>query len=219
MGITDKVWQYILQILFPAICLNCKSYLEKGQREQALCNRCFGEIELIESQPGLMAVGLYSNSPLQALIHGLKFKHFTHTLVQIEALVSRYVRERHMSQEHYDLITYIPLHPKRERSRGFNQAELIAEILGRVLGLPVSPTLKRIRETKEQSSIKGTEMRLQNVAGCFAVDGEYSLRSKNVILVDDVYTSGATTSEAIKTLRGRGAANCVVFVLARGDRQ
>ena len=52
MGITDKVWQYILEILFPAICLNCKSYLEKKQVEQALCSRCFGEIELIEGNPG-----------------------------------------------------------------------------------------------------------------------------------------------------------------------
>ena len=214
MGITDKVRQYILQILFPAICLNCKSYLEKEQQGQALCSQCFGEIELVRSQPGLIAIGLYRNAPLQALIHGLKFKHFTHTLVQIEALISRYVKEEYMPDDHYDLITYIPLHPQRKRQRGFNQVELIAKILGKILNLPVVSTLRRVRRTKEQSSIRNTKERLNNVRDCFALGDATAVKNKRIILADDVYTSGATISEAAKVLSQAGVEDIKVFVLA-----
>ena len=164
-----------------------------------------------------VAVCSYENPAVKALIHGLKFKRFTNTLLHIRELISLSLENNRavFSREH-DFITYIPLHPQRERARGFNQARLIAEVLAGLLELPVHPTLRRIRNTKEQSSIKDHGERYKNVENCFAPFlGTVAIKDMNIILVDDVYTSGTTVLEAQNILKQLGANKITIFVLAK----
>ena len=217
MLVIHKVWQKILGMLFPTICISCLGYLRTEESEKMLCGKCFDSIEILEEIPEAQvhAVGLYSSKPLRDLIHGLKFKRYIKAMDQIEELIQRYIEKNPNSiLKKYDLITFIPLHPARQRVRGFNQAELIAKVLGDKLNIEVLPTLKKVKNIKEQSLIKDYELRANNVTGCFELINPI-LNNKKIILVDDVYTSGATTMEALRVLNAAENDEITIFVLAK----
>lgn len=217
MDVIRKVWRKTLEIFFPVICISCSKYLPPEENENLLCQECFNSIEILEEDPKTQvhSIGLYSSKPLRDLIHGLKFKRFTRAIDQIGDLVEKYLEKNpHSVLKTCNLVTFIPLHPMREKHRGFNQAELIAKVLENHLNTPLQPLLKRARQTKEQYSIKDFSTRAKNVQGCFKLLGNTSLDRK-ILLVDDVYTSGSTATEAIQMLRTVNSESIIVFVLAR----
>lgn len=123
--------------------------------------------------------------------------------------------EEFLKQCHVDLIVPVPLHPKRLRWRGFNQSLLLARQVSRLYGVSVDPfVLYRARETAPQTLLAEDERR-KNVRGAFAVFPEKSLKKQKVLLVDDVYTSGATVNECSRALVQGGAAEVTVLTLAR----
>jgi competence protein ComFC len=114
-----------------------------------------------------------------------------------------------------DLIVPVPLHPKRLRWRGFNQSLLLARQVHRLYELPLDPfVLYRDRETAPQTELTEDERR-KNVRGAFAIHPGKSLKEKSVLLVDDVYTSGATVNECSRALVRGGAKAVHVLTLAR----
>jgi len=109
----------------------------------------------------------------------------------------------------------IPLHKRRLRWRGFNQAEKIAKILSDKLNIPlVNNKLIRIKYNQPQAKIN-SQKRKNNIIGCFQYNGE-SLEEKNIILVDDVVTSGSTLNECAKVLKEKGAQEVWGICVARG---
>ena len=114
-----------------------------------------------------------------------------------------------------DLMVPVPLHPKRLRWRGFNQSLLLARQVSRRYDVPVDPfVLERRRETVAQTQLTEEERR-QNVRGAFEADPKKSLKGRRVLLVDDVYTSGATVNECSRVLMRAGAREVTVLTLAR----
>ncbi len=109
----------------------------------------------------------------------------------------------------------IPLHAAKLKKRGFNQAELLAQYFCEVTGLPLQRNgLQRVRETEAQFSLSGAE-REQNLAGAFTVGkGFRHLHSRSVLLLDDIYTTGATVRSAAQTLRSAGISVCGVAAIA-----
>jgi ComF family protein len=115
----------------------------------------------------------------------------------------------------FDLVIPVPLHPRRLRWRGFNQAVILAREVGRLWGLHVDPfILSRSRETPPQTQLSEDERR-KNVRAAFVVNQGKSIQGKNLLLVDDVYTSGATVNECSRTLLRAGAKEVHVLTLAR----
>lgn len=115
-----------------------------------------------------------------------------------------------------DVLVPVPLHPLRERERGFNQSELLAGAAAEVLGLPLSGgNLRRRRYTRPQAKLSGAA-RGDNVRGAFTVlaPGEFS--GATVILVDDVFTTGSTAAECGRVLASAGTREVYVLVLAVG---
>lgn len=113
-----------------------------------------------------------------------------------------------------DLLVPVPLHIKRLRSRGFNQALLLASLLGRQWGVQVSRhNLRRIRWTEPQVELPPDE-RVKNVRGAFHVSAPSEIAGKRIMLVDDVYTTGSTVRECAKTLKQAGAAAVYVATIA-----
>lgn len=104
----------------------------------------------------------------------------------------------------------VPLHPQREKMRGFNQARLLAE----QLGLPAE-MLKRIKNKHPQAELP-REDRLKNLKNSFKISGKFDLSNKKIVLVDDVCSTGATLNECAKVLRQAGAKEIWGLVLARG---
>ncbi len=110
----------------------------------------------------------------------------------------------------------IPLSKDRLRERGFNQSGLLAKAVADHYQLDlINNVLKRTKETKSQSGLKDWEERKENVKNCFALENPELIKGKNIILVDDVYTSGATMDEAAKILRANGARKIIALVVAK----
>jgi ComF family protein len=121
----------------------------------------------------------------------------------------------HFPGSTYDAIIPVPLHRERLMRREFNQAAVIARGLARHLGVPMMERLLvRVRSTRPQVELSGSERR-QNVRQAFAVTNAAALEDKRLLVVDDVFTTGATLGEVARTLKGAGAARVDVFALAR----
>jgi ComF family protein len=114
-----------------------------------------------------------------------------------------------------DLILPVPLHPKRLRWRGFNQSVLLARQVSRAYGIPLEPfVISRGKNTLPQTELSEEE-RTKNVRGAFSVDSKEAVNRKNILLVDDVYTSGATVNECSRALMKAGANQVYVLTLTR----
>ena len=114
-----------------------------------------------------------------------------------------------------DIIMPVPLHTKRLRQRGFNQALLLAHRMSEAHRIPCScDNLYRSRPTRPQVELTGAE-RIKNVAGAFALRKPGEIADRSVVLVDDVFTTGATMNECASVLKQAGAAQVTAFTLAR----
>jgi ComF family protein len=114
-----------------------------------------------------------------------------------------------------DLVIPVPLHPKRLREREFNQSLLLADRIARRLGLPLSyANLVRIAPAPAQTTLS-RKRRLKNLRGAFAVRRPDAIAGKRILLIDDVFTTGATVNECAKTLRKAGAGDVFALTLAR----
>jgi len=114
-----------------------------------------------------------------------------------------------------DVVIPVPLHPRRLRWRGFNQSVVLAREIGKQWHLPVDPfALARARETPPQTKLNEEERRI-NMRRAFSVSADESVEGKAVLLIDDVYTSGATVNECSRALKRGGAKEVFVLTLAR----
>jgi len=109
----------------------------------------------------------------------------------------------------------VPLHPSRLKERGFNQSELIARYFCEQVGLTLEPSLMlRTKPTIPQVALPRTE-RDKNIRGAFALSDNADIKDANILLIDDIYTTGATLKECARTLRRGGAKEVYVLTLAR----
>ncbi len=114
-----------------------------------------------------------------------------------------------------DCLVPVPLHPTREAERGFNQSMLLARRVSRRWGIPVRPrALRRQRFTRPQTDLDADERR-RNVRGAFALSRRAAVDGRHVLLIDDVFTTGATVSECARVLLDAGAATVGVLTVAR----
>jgi len=114
----------------------------------------------------------------------------------------------------FDLLVPVPLHPARERERGFNQAALLAELLSVRMSVPSKPLLQRIRFTTTQTAFDRAE-RMENLRGAFRLRKRADVRDLRVLLIDDVLTTGSTLSECARVLKEAGAYSVRAATAAR----
>lgn len=117
-----------------------------------------------------------------------------------------------------DCITWVPLSRKRLKERGFDQARLLAEAMGKELKLPVEPMLVKTRQTQRQSRITDHAQRKANVLGAYEVSTKSAVLGKRILLVDDVVTSGATLSACARVLKQAGAEEIWCVTLAQAGK-
>ncbi len=152
--------------------------------------------------------------PLRQVVQRFKYGRKVSLGKPLGRLMARGCQE-FLSQCGADLIVPVPLHPKRLRWRGFNQSLLLARQVSRAYGLPVDPfTLVRAKETVAQTQLSEEERR-KNVREAFALRAGGALKQKTILLIDDVYTSGATLNECSRVLIRGGVRKVHVLTLAR----
>ena len=200
----------VLDFLFPPICPVCEGRLASGK----VCDECWEE--LLKSQVfepkqyfGFRVYSLFRyRGRVREAIERMKYGGMRVLAELFAEALSEYLRV-----EAPDIIVPLPLHPARIRERGFSQTRVIAEALGRELGIPVKRVIYRRRYTKPQALLKAEE-RATNVEGAFAC--LKALNGERVVLVDDVITTGNTFYQAASALLDAGAGEVVGATLARG---
>ena len=117
-----------------------------------------------------------------------------------------------------DVVTWTPLSRRSLKKRGFDQARLLAETVGKERSLPVEPILEKIRETRQQSLLDTPAERKANALGAYALRAGVNVTGKKILLVDDVVTSGATLSACARVLKQAGAAEVWCVTLAQAGK-
>ncbi len=158
---------------------------------------------------------------MKKAIHHIKYRHLGDAVSEIVALSWETMAkdpERFAAFFSFlaekPLLSFVPLTPQKTWQRGFNQAELIAKEFGKITGLEVLPLLKKVKTTRSQTALDRQE-RVENVKNVFALKKEELKIPKNLILIDDVWTTGATMKEAAQTLKRAGVQKIWGFTLAR----
>ena len=119
-----------------------------------------------------------------------------------------------LEMEEIDVVIPVPLHQKRQRERGFNQAHLLAEVISRYYDKPVLPALERVKNTQAQFDLDRKD-RFVNIRDAFRVADNKAVYNKQVLLFDDIYTTGSTIAECAKVLKIAGAKRVEVLTLSR----
>jgi len=178
-------------------------------RDQVTCMRCDSQ-----SFTAARAVGLYEGALREAL---LMLKRQPHVSAHVEDLLVAAVMRAPLNSS--TRIIPVPLHPKRLRNRGFNQAAVLAEALSKGLRLPLDEgSLVRVTATEKYRAGLDTKGRRDTVAGAFEVRHPRLVVDENILLVDDVFTTGATVSACAEPLIGAGARNVYVLTVGRAGK-
>lgn len=207
-----KIFNKILAVLFPQKCLGCK------KENEILCPDCLGKINRPDT-PYLKDVHItanYQDLVLKKALWMLKYQGLKQLAKPLAELIKERVWKK-LETEGWTIIP-VPLSSKKLRHRGYNQAELIARHLFNSKNNLIwgGGILSKVKETKSQVEVKDREERMANIVGSFKAEKPEFIKGKKIILIDDVYTTGATMSEAKKILMSAGAKKVVGVVVARG---
>ena len=192
------------------MCPVCGLMFESRQGEDHLCGSCISHVPVFGKA---RACGVYEKS-FRSLIHLLKYRSRMQLVRPFSELLLE-TFQRHWAENEVDLAVPVPLHSKRLRQRGFNQAFVLVRTWKRQLGLDIDESaLKRVRMTAPQTGL-GKKSRLENLKGAFAVGNANRISGKRVLLIDDVYTTGTTADACVGALLKAGAGRVDVLTLAR----
>ncbi len=191
-------------------CERCGTPFEGEVHSLTSCGHCRGVSWHIDHA---RAAARFSD-PLSQVIHQFKYAQANYFEPFLKHLLQGVVSTV-LSRENFDCVIPVPLHPLKERERGFNQSEPLAASVARQLGLPMNNrAVRRVRFTDAQAGLSRSA-RLRNVAGAFAPHPTASASGERVLLIDDVMTTGATLNACAKALRAAGAARVVACTVAR----
>lgn len=193
-----------VSFISPPFCTICGVPFKSEAINSHACGDCMREKRYFSWARGVL---VYNDASAKA-IQRFKYKRDTTYSRALGSIISGC-----SGVEGFDVVMPVPLHIKRLRERGFNQSLLLAKEVGKRHRIMVDPfALKRIRWTVPQVNLSGKEREL-NVKGAFEVQKD--VKGKRILLVDDVYTTGATVRECSKVLKKNGAKDVCILTLAR----
>jgi competence protein ComFC len=229
--LTDSLKPYVTalaDLFYPQRCVGCEK-----RASDLLCRACFEALPRI-GRPTCARCGTptafetfvcdecknvdfgfeSARAPLRytgvgkEIVHTLKYRGYTRVVERLAAPLMLGVLD---SGDRFDTVVPVPLHRSRLRRRGFNQAELLARGVAKRINAPVSDTLQVVRKTRDQVELSAAERRI-NVEGAYSAQGRVRGR---VLLIDDVFTTGATMSTCAETLSRAGAREVHALSLCR----
>lgn len=207
------------ELLFPVLCSACGKHLYTG--EEAICIKCLYDLPYTDdhlhptnrvakqlwgrlSFNGAMAMLYFrKGTKVQRLMHQLKYNGKTEVGIKLGQLLGQRLLQHSLYQQ-IDVVIPVPLHPRKRKLRGYNQSEYIAIGLAEVLGITVrANALIRAKFTESQTK-KMRYDRYENMTNIFNVSDEQELKGKNVLLIDDIVTTGATLEACGQALLDAG---------------
>lgn len=218
--------ELLLHLLYPKKCILCRKLLR--DRELDLCTECRTDVRpypygAANPHPkgktgfhfldSFTAVWYYESNVRSSL---LRYKFYN--TPQLASGYGRLLGMKILQQGpgDFDYLTWVPVSRERKRQRGYDQSELLAKAVGRELGVRPVRLLTKIRNTPPQSKAKTAEARKANILGAFSVTGNADLQGKTVLLLDDIFTTGATSDECARVLLLAGAKSVHCAAVAAG---
>jgi len=231
-------------LIYPNYCLVCKNKIPPAGQQQLICSGCWDLFEKnlppfcarcgrhLDSQAiekntcpscskckanfyfdRAFSPCTYTGS-IKKLIHEFKYSGKDYLGKPLGKLMQTFIRDYQLPIQHLDFIIPIPLHRSRQREREFNQAEILSQEVAREFDKQVlTDALIRVKRTQTQTELTFRE-RCQNVEESFAVTKPELIKDTNLLLIDDVLTTGATSNEAAKCLKSAGARKILLLTLA-----
>lgn len=203
-----KVVTFLLDLLYPPRCAFCHDFLETSG--DGLCAHCRTSLPFAQnggrqrfSFVRACVSPLTYEGAVRASLLRYKFGGATGYAKVYGRLVVGTVRAELAGE--YDLVTWVPLSRRRLRERGYDQARLLAKATAKELGLPLTPTLHKQRNTQPQSGTGDAAKRRANITGAYRMKRSADVAGKRVLLIDDIVTTGATLSECARVLGKAGA--------------
>lgn len=210
------IGEYLNHLLFPPKCILCRRVLEKDETD--LCRGCRAtapehpqgklKLQFIDS---IAAVWYYKDN-VRLSLHRFKFRRARHLAEPFGKMMAMKVLSSGL--EDLELVTWVPISPIRKLFRGYDQDQLLAEVIARELGLDCVPLLKKIRHNRPQSGIEGYARRRANVLGAYRPVNAERISGMRILLVDDILTTGATLGECARELLTAGAKEIYCAVVA-----
>lgn len=190
---------------WPFVCMCCGG---RSGGDGALCPECAGRLRAQRVESGFagggfemsVAAHMYAG-PAGALVRALKYRALSALAEDMAGDMLDAAAASGMGVP--DVVTFVPMHWRRRRVRYFNHAELLAKKVARVWDMKPEKALKRVRACRQQAGISEMDVRRENVRDAFAA--RRGLEGKRVLLIDDVFTTGATARECARALRSAGA--------------
>ena len=210
-----KLFKSLINLLFPRTCAACGTLLLEG--EDTVCTTCrflLPKTGYEQHSDNPLAQIFYGQMPFNAvmaefffsktgkvqhLIHGLKYHHCRENGIFLGQEIGKSLLQA-TDYQGIEFIVPIPLHPKKEKIRGYNQSHVIAEGISEIMNIPIAENCLVRRVFTDTQTKKSREDRWQNVKDIFEVKNPEKLKGKHVLLVDDVLTTGATLLSAGKAL-------------------
>ena len=216
-----KILHRILQLLFPPKCVLCRKLLQP--QETDLCAQCRADTPEANAAkrkfPHLAnwTALWYYEGDVRASILRYKFRGSRSYCCSYGRLLAMKLLQEDLS---FDILTWVPISPRRKFRRGYDQVELIARAAAKELGMPLTPTLRKVRHNRPQSTMKDAAARRANVLGVYRVIDPEAVAGKRILLLDDILTTGATLSECARILLTAGAkeVNCATVAVASHQR-
>lgn len=191
------------------ICFICKSISQKG----FVHDECARRLNIPYYPTQILSACSYQSQLAQDLIHGLKYDGLLDGAKPCAEILAQFLRSQRILFSDKWVLTYVPLDQRKMNTRGFNQSELIARELSKIIRVPVEKLLIKSQSTKPQMKLSRQE-RLKNVKDAFETT-KSPLPHKKIILLDDVVTTGSTLLECSKALSKAGAEEIIWLTLAR----
>ncbi len=213
---------WLLDLCFPPKCVLCKALLSREETD--ICHKCRQNTPEIEKTKlkfsfvaGWTALWYYKDDVRLSLLR-FKFRGKRSYFLSYGRVLAMHLRRK--GYDKYDMLTYIPVAPLRKFLRSYDQVELIAQAVAKELDAPLVPTLRKIRNTPPQSGFKDVSQRRANVLGAYKIKNPDLVRGKQILLLDDVITTGATVSECARVLLTAGAKEvyCAAMAAANHDK-
>ncbi|MCC5909570.1 MAG: ComF family protein [Clostridiaceae bacterium] len=243
MEVLTQYIEALLDLIYPPNinCILCNKYLG-GEGEYGICRDCLQQLPFIDhhscprcAKPNRIdtndategcsecsdmryhfdkvIASVEYKGDIQRLVHKFKYSDATYLAKNMAEIMTVTLKKHRVSA---DIIIAVPLHPNKRRQRGYNQSNLLAKYINRNLGIHYGKkNLIRKKDTKIMHSLSKTE-RKQNVEDAFQVIKAYEILGKEVLLIDDVFTTGATVNSCSKELMKLGAKSVTVMAFARG---
>lgn len=200
-----KIFRYCVDILYPPLCPFCDGVIPAGR---SFCQKCESEFPeqgiVTKASESILCVSPFAYiDKYSEAVKRFKFSGRRQYANALAHTISTEVK-REYAPLRIDGVCFVPMMDKRVKKRGYNQSELLAKELAKLMGVPFVKALVKIKENEEQHKLPAS-MRIKNVKGVYDVINGAELKGKALLLVDDIITTGSTLSECARLLVKRGA--------------